>query len=302
MYGVPNMKADKKLVVNRRVDLMKAEGVEFICGEKGEVGGTGPTPREVFQQYDAVICATGATKPRDLPIEGRQLEGVHFAMEYLKSNTSHLLTHNRYSDAPINAKGKKVIVIGGGDTGNDCLGTAMRHGASSVLNFEVMPKAPLERAANNPWPQWSRTFKTDYGHEEVATALGEDPRIYSILSKKFHGKDGKVTGVDTVKVQFVGGKMEEVPGSEKHYECDLVFLAMGFLGPEAPLIKELDLPTDARSNIQAAFGPKGHQASGKVFAAGDCRRGQSLVVWAIREGRECAREVDAFLMGQSNLP
>jgi glutamate synthase (NADPH/NADH) len=192
-------------------------------------------------------------------------------------------------------------VIGGGDTGNDCLGTSMRHGAVSVLNFEVMPQAPLVRAANNPWPQWSRTFKTDYGHEEVGTAHGQDPRIYSILSKKFHGKDGQVVGVDTVKVEFVNGKMEEVPGSEQYYECDLVFLAMGFLGPEAPLIKELDLPTDARSNISAPFGPKGHQASGKVFAAGDCRRGQSLVVWAIREGRECAREVDTFLMGASNL-
>ncbi|MFW6033391.1 MAG: FAD-dependent oxidoreductase, partial [Phycisphaeraceae bacterium] len=250
---------------------------------------------------------SGSTRPRDLPIEGRELKGVHFAMEFLTANTKSLLNSSLADGQCISAHGKDVIVIGGGDTGNDCLGTSVRHGCKSLLNFELLPKPPLERAPDNPWPQWPRVMRTDYGHEEAVGVFGEDPRRYCMLSKRFvDDGHGHVAGIETVRLAREKGeggrpKMREIPGSEKTYPADLVFIAAGFLGPEETLIEAWDLETDERSNVKAEYGKYATSARG-VFAAGDCRRGQSLVVWAIAEGRGAARAVDQYLMGHSDLP
>lgn len=303
MYGIPNMKLDKQAVVERRLQIMAEEGITFLTNMN--VGVDVPMSK-IREEFGAVILAVGATKPRDLPAPGRQLKGVHFAMEFLTANTKSLLDSNHADGQYINAAGKNVIVIGGGDTGNDCLGTSLRHGCKGLVNFELLPQPPVARAADNPWPQWPRIQRTDYGHEEAHYRFGTDPRQYSILTKEFLGDaQGNLTGVRTVRVEWkrVDGqfKMSEVAGSEETWPADLVFLAMGFLGPEETLAKSLDLHVDARSNFKAEHGHYATNVSG-VFAAGDCRRGQSLVVWAINEGRGAARACDQFLMGHSDLP
>ena len=301
-YGIPNMKLGKD-VVQRRVDLMAAEGIEFITGVavgNGEQGST--DAQELLDAFDAVLLTTGATRPRDLPIEGRELEGVHFAMDFLTANTKSLLDSKHDDGAYISAKDKHVIVIGGGDTGTDCIGTSLRHGCTSLVNFEIMPQPPEGRADGNPWPEWPRIFRVDYGHEEAAKRFGEDPRVYAISGKRFiDNGHGHVSALETIEVQWVNGRPEEIPGTEKIWPADLVLLSMGFLGPEASVGETLGVEFDARSNFAADYGQY-RTAHEKVFAAGDCRRGQSLVVRAINEGRESAREIDRFLMGETTLP
>ena len=303
MYGIPNMKLDKQKIVERRIDLMRQEGVKFVTN--AHIGVTHKV-HDLLREYDAAILATGATKPRDLPVPGRNLKGIHFAMEFLHANTKSLLDSNLEDGKYISARGKNVIVIGGGDTGNDCLGTSMRHGCKGLVNFELLPQPPESRAKDNPWPQWPRIMRVDYGHEEAKAVFGNDPREFQILTKEFIGDDhGNVKALKTVRVEWAKDngqfKMKEVPGSEQEWPADLILLAMGFLGPEETLVKELGLKTDARSNYLAEYGKYMTSILG-VFAAGDCRRGQSLVVWAINEGRGAARECDRFLMGSTKLP
>jgi len=263
---------------------------------------------ELKADNDAVVIATGATVARDLPIKNRNLEGIHYAMQFLHRNTKSLLDSELADGEYISAKDKHVVVIGGGDTGNDCIGTSMRHGARSVVNFELLPKPPPARGRDNPWPQWPRIFRTDYGHTEVAAHFGNDPREYCISTKDFVVDDeGKLKGLNTVRVEWTkdsGGrwKMEEVPGSEKFFPAQLVFLALGFLGPQVEVLKSLGVKQDARSNIQTPHKKYTTNLEG-VFAAGDCRRGQSLIVWGINEGRGAAAEVDAWLNhGETRLP
>ena len=301
-YGIPNMKLDKG-VVQRRLDLMLAEGVKFVTG--ADVG-QNVDPRQLMAENHALLLSTGATNPRDLPIPGRKLNGVHFAMEFLTANTASLLDSNHADGKFISAKGKRVVVIGGGDTGCDCIGTSLRHGCTQLVNFELLDKPPQDRASDNPWPQWPKTFRVDYGHEEAEEKFGSDPREYCILSKEFiHDGKGSVTGIKTVRVQWINkdGRMtmEEVVGSEEVIGADLVLLAMGFLGPEHAVSKLLGIELDPRSNYKAEHGKFTTNVPG-VFAAGDCRRGQSLVVWAINEGRGAARAIDMYLQGSSTLP
>ncbi len=303
MYGIPNMKLDKRQVVQRRVDLLKAEGIVFITG--CEVGKDYPADK-LRREFDAIVLCGGATKPRDLPIEGRQLKGVHFAMEFLHANTKSLLDSDHADGQYISAKGKDVIVIGGGDTGTDCVGTSMRHGCKSLVQFEILPMPPLSRAPDNPWPQWPKVYNLDYGQEEAKALFGNDPREYLIQTKKFVGdaKD-QVKELHTIRVEWVkdNGRAipREVPGSEQRLPVQLVLLAMGFLGPENQLLDQLGVEKDARSNAKAEHGKFATSVPG-VFAAGDMRRGQSLIVWAINEGRGAARECDRFLMGDTQLP
>jgi glutamate synthase (NADPH) small chain len=307
MYGIPNMKLDKRAVVERRVKLMEEEGVRFVTG--AHVGVTHDA-KQLATEHDAVILATGATKPRDLPVPGRNLKGVHSAMEFLSANTKSLLDSDHADGNYINALGKDVIVIGGGDTGNDCLGTSMRHGCKSLVNFELLPQPPAARAPDNPWPQWPRILRTDYGHEESAAVFGKDPRQFAILTREFLGDDrGHLRGIKTVRVEWVREgtngqsqfKMKELPDTEQEWKADLVFLALGFLGPENAVATQLGLELDPRSNYKADHG-RFLTNIPHVFAAGDCRRGQSLVVWAINEGRGAARECDRYLMGKTQLP
>ena len=303
MYGIPNMKLAKDEVVERRVQLLRDGGVQFITGTNVGDGKDGSVDINALKSSnDAVLFTTGATVPRDLPIEGREFTGVHFAMDFLSANTKSLLDSKHDDDAYISAKGKDVIVIGGGDTGTDCIGTSLRHGCKSITNFELFAQPPEGRADNNPWPTWPKIFRVDYGHEEAAHTQGEDPRVYSISSLCFLGDDqGKLTGVRTVQVEMKDGKFENVAGTEKDWPADLVFLAMGFLGPEHVATDSLGVDYDGRSNYQADYGRYKTNVD-NVFAAGDCRRGQSLVVRAINEGREAAREIDRHLMGSTELP
>lgn len=302
MYGIPNMKLDKRQVVLRRIDLMKAEGISFVCNT--EIGSSEFPVERLQKEFDAVVLTTGATVPRDLPIEGRGLKGIHFAMDFLTANTKAVLdTTSDY----ISAKGKDVVIIGGGDTGTDCVGTSLRHGCTSVSQLEIMPRSPDERAADNPWPEWPKTHKVDYGQEEAAARFGADPRTYLTTATRFEGdQDGNLTAVHTVQVAW--GKNDKghfipqpIPGTEKVLPAQLVLLAMGFLGPEQPLLDSLGLERDPRSNIKADYEKYATSLPG-VFAAGDCRRGQSLVVWAFNEGRGAARECDRYLMGTTELP
>lgn len=291
MYGIPNMKLEKWMV-DRRVKLLEQEGVEFVTN--ANVGESIPMEK-LQKEYDAVVLCIGAKKPRDLSVEGRACRGVHFAVDFLAANTKSLLDSNLKDGNCISAAGKDVIVLGGGDTGTDCVATALRHGCRSVYQLEIMPPAPVERAENNPWPQWPRTFKTDYGQSEAIEVFGKDPRVFCVTTKKIEcGADGNVAALHTVDVEWVDGKMREVPGTERVWPAQLVLIAMGFLGPEEVLIKELALDRDARGNILAAEGAYRTSAEG-VFAAGDARRGQSLVAWAIREGRGAADAVHAYL-------
>jgi len=302
MYGIPTMKLSKE-VVQRRVDLMAAEGVEFKVNSNV---GKEIAPADLKDENDSVLLCLGATWPRDLPIEGRKFKGIHFAMEYLQ--TWQQKQHGDEIDhLPLSAEGLDVLVIGGGDTGCDCIGTSLRQGAKSITSFEILPQPPSSRAGDNPWPQFPRTFKVDYGHEEVNVKWGGDPRKYNTMSKKFlSDANGRVSGVETVLVEWTKDgsgrwKMAEVEGSAKTYKCQMVILAMGFLGPQTEIMEKLSLDKDPRGNIKTPGGQYNTSVPG-VFAAGDCRRGQSLVVWGIMEGRQAAKEVDSFLMGSSSLP
>lgn len=302
MYGIPNMKLDKSLIL-RRVEIMKAEGVTF---RTGTTVGKDVSAKEIAKSFDAVLVATGSTRPRDLKAPGRELKGIHFAMDFLGANTKSLLDSAFADGKKIDAKGKKVVVIGGGDTGNDCLGTSIRHGAVSVVNFEVLPQPPATRTPDMPWPTFPRTLKVDYGHGEAIAKFGKDPREYCISTKEFvDDGNGNVKGIKTVRVEWKKNEagqfaMSEIPGSEEYFEADLVFLALGFLGPEEAILKDLGVELDPRSNAKADYG-KFSTSAPAVFAAGDARRGQSLVVWAINEGRGAAREIDRFLMGKTCL-
>ena len=303
MYGIPNMKLEKDAIVNRRLRIMEQEGIAFRCNV--EVGKDYPTDR-LMKDFDAVVLCTGATKPRDLPIEGRSLKGVHFAMDYLTANTKALLDQSRNGKF-ISAEGKDVMVIGGGDTGTDCVGTAMRHECRSLIQLEIMPQPPMQRAADNPWPQWPKVYKLDYGQEEAAARFGADPRKYLVTAKRFVGDDaGQLEGVEIVRVEWgkdASGRFgpKPVEGTEQVLSAQLVFLAMGFLGPEDTIAQQMSLTRDERSNYKAEHGKFSTSIPG-VFAAGDCRRGQSLIVWGINEGRGAARECDRYLSGTTSLP
>jgi glutamate synthase (NADPH/NADH) small chain len=302
MYGIPNMKLDKEKIVLRRLRVLEKEGIKFVCN--AEVGTTLPA-KQLLDEFDAIVLCTGATKPRDLPVEGRNLAGIHFAMEFLHQNTKALLDGK--SGPPIPAQGKDVIVIGGGDTGTDCVGTSMRHGCKSLIQVEILPQPPLDRAKDNPWPEWPKVYRLDYGQEEAKEVFGADPRVYLTTAKKFEADDkGHVKAVHLVTIRWDKNEKgqfipKDVPGTERVVPAQLVLLAMGFLGPEQPLLDGLGVERDARTNIKADHG-KYQTNIPKVFAAGDCRRGQSLVVWAFNEGRGAARECDRFLMGHTDLP
>ncbi|MGI9308293.1 MAG: glutamate synthase subunit beta [Gammaproteobacteria bacterium] len=302
MYGIPNMKLEKALV-DRRVDMMGEAGVEFVTN--ADVGNN-VDPKQLEADFDAVLLATGATVPRDLPIPGRELNGVHFAMDFLTANTKSLLDSNLKDGNYIDAKAKNVIVIGGGDTGTDCIATSLRHGCASMVNLELLSQPEEHRPENNPWPLWPKIFRTDYGHEESIEQFGADPRAFSIVSTQFNDDgNGNVSSLETVRVEWrdIDGRMEMIPveGSEQTWEADLVLLAMGFLGPEVYIAEALGIELDGRGNYKARHGPFSTSKEG-VFAAGDCRRGQSLVVWGINEGRGAARAIDAYLEGASTLP
>jgi glutamate synthase (NADPH/NADH) small chain len=303
MYGIPNMKLDKREVVLRRVQQLEQEGIKFMYGASV---GDNVEPQLLRHDFDAVVLCTGATLARDLAVDGRKLEGVFFAMDYLTASTQALLDHGP-GNSPIQAQGKHVVVIGGGDTGTDCVGTAMRQGCRSLLQFEIMPRPPDDRAEDNPWPEWPKVYKLDYGQEEAAAVFGSDPRVYVTTVKRFVGDaQGRLEGLVTVQVgwqknaqgQFVP---TEVPGTEETRPAQLALLAMGFLGPEQGMLRDFGVESDARSNVKAEHGQFTTNVKG-VFAAGDCRRGQSLVVWAINEGRGAARECDRYLMGSTDLP
>jgi glutamate synthase (NADPH/NADH) small chain len=303
MYGIPNMKLDKKDVVLRRIELMEQEGIKFVCnahvGENVEA-------QLLRKDFDAIVLCTGATQPRDLSAPNRKLKGVHFAMEYLTASTKALLDGGP-ERTPIHAGGRHVVVIGGGDTGTDCVATAMRQGCKSLRQLEIMPQPPLERAPDNPWPEWPKVYRLDYGQEEAAARFGADPRAYVTTVKRLNGAaETGVRSVTTVRIAWERDRdgrfaAVEIPGSEAEIPADLVLLALGFTGPEQPLLAELGIATDTRSNIEAAHGAFATNVPG-IFAAGDCRRGQSLIVWAIEEGRGVARECDRYLMGSSDLP
>lgn len=303
MYGIPNMKLDKEAVVMRRIKLLEQEGIKFICNANV---GDNYEAEMMRRDFDAVVLCTGASQPRNLSVEGRTLGGVHFAMDYLTGATQAMLGKSP-AKAKIHAKGLDVVVIGGGDTGTDCVGTAMRHGCRTLTQFEIMPKPPTERTADNPWPEWPRVYKMDYGQEEAAAKFGKDPRAYLTTIKKFVGDDnGRVKEIITVEIRWEKndkGQLvpEEQAGTEKSHPAQLVLLATGFTGPEISLPQDLGLELDERLNMKAAYGEYATNIPG-VFAAGDCRRGQSLVVWAINEGRGVARECDRWLMGRTDLP
>lgn len=303
MYGIPNMKLEKT-IIDRRIDIMKAEGIEFKTGVNV---GKDISFEELKNDFDRIVLACGASNPRDIKVEGREAEGIYFAVDFLKSTTKSLLDNGLEDGTFITAKDKNVIVIGGGDTGNDCVGTCVRHGAKSILQLEMMPKLPDERAENNPWPQWPRVCKTDYGQEEAAEVYGTDPRIYQTTVKRFiKDKNGKLKGAELVSLKFEKDEktgrmnMKQVEGSEYEVEAELVLIAAGFLGSENYVTEAFGVEVDGRTNVIGQNNT--HKTNVEnVFTAGDMHSGQSLVVRAIRDGRDCAREVDESLMGYSNL-
>ncbi|MCR5784026.1 MAG: glutamate synthase subunit beta [Eubacterium sp.] len=301
MYGIPNMKLEKN-IIDRKIDIMKEEGIEFVtsCNVGVDIKSS-----KLLKDFDRVIICCGAKNPRDINAKGRDAKGIYFAVDYLSRTTKSLLDSNLKDGNYVSAKDKNVVIIGGGDTGNDCVGTAIRQGAKSVTQIEMMPAPPEKRAEDNPWPQWPNVLKTDYGQQEAIAVYGNDPRIYKATVKEFHkDKEGNLNGVTIVflesKKDEKSGRMvmEEVKGSEKKLPAELVLIAAGFLGPEEYVSKAFGVNTDARSNIST---DNYATSVPKVYAAGDGRRGQSLVVWAIREGREVARAVDEDLMGYSYL-
>jgi len=316
MYGIPNMKLDKEKVVERRVRLLAEEGVIFRTGV--EIGKDLPAAK-LRADFDAVVLCVGSTRPNDFfaKTPGRDLKGIHYAMDFLTANTRSLLDSHHADGHYISARDKDVIVIGGGDTGTDCIGTSLRHGCRSLVTFEIVPQPPGERAANNPWPQWPKILRKDYGHVEAAARfdyaavpgkqLAGDPREFSVQTVEFLGDAaGNLRGVKTVRLDWTrpqegGPPFSVVPDSEQEWPCQMVLLALGFGGPESTIADELSLERDKRSNFAADYGVYTTNVDG-VFAAGDCRRGQSLVVWAINEGREAARECDRYLMGETSLP
>ncbi len=295
MYGIPNMKLDKRKVVERRLKIMQAEGIEIRTGI--EVG-KNISVADLQKEFDAIVLATGSTVPRDLPVEGRALDGVYFAMDYLTPNTKSLLDSNHSDSAFINAKGKNVVVIGGGDTGTDCVATALRQECKSVQQLEILPQPPNERALDNPWPEYPKTYKLDYGQQEAEARQGKDPRRYKVMTKHFKGTSNKLSAVVIAQIEWVkqAGRFvpQEVPGTEQIIEADLVFLAMGFTGPEQEILKEANIDLSERGNVEADYGKFTTNVPG-IFAAGDCRRGQSLVVWAINEGRAVAQKCNLYL-------
>lgn len=298
MYGIPNMKLEKS-IVQRRLDLMSAEGVRFLT----EVNvGQDYTADRLNEEFDAIVLCCGAPRPLDLPITGRDLKGIHFAMEFLHANTKSLLDGNHSDGNYISANGKDVIVIGGGDTGTDSVATALRHGCRSLAQFEILPQPPAERAPDNPWPQWPKVYRLDYGHEEAAARFGKDTLAYSVMSKQFVGDhEGCIRALRTVEVEWARGNSgcatpREIPGTEKEWPAQLVLLALGFLGAETKgLLTQLGVAIDARGRV--AVDDEKATSVPAVFAAGDIERGQSLVVWAIADGRRAAAAVDRFLMG-----
>ncbi len=303
MYGIPNMKLEKE-IIERRIRLMEEEGVIFKTNS--DVGGN-VSAEDILKEFDRVILACGASNPRDILVKGREANGIYFAVDYLTSITKSLLDSGFKDNKVISAKGKKVLVIGGGDTGNDCVGSSIRQGCASVLQLEMMPKPPICRAENNPWPEWPKTLKTDYGQEEAIYVFGQDPREYQTTVKEFLAdENGNVVKAITVKLEFKFDKeigrnvMVEVPGSEKEIEVDLVLIAAGFLGTQDYVAKAFGVDLNERTNVYTVPG-KFQTSKENVFVTGDMHRGQSLVVWAIREGRDVARVVDAHLMGYSNL-
>lgn len=305
MYGIPNMKLEKH-VIDRKIAIMKEEGVEFKTGVNV---GKDVKANELLKKYDKVVLACGSRHARDIKAPGRDANGIYFAVDFLTSTTKSLLNNNgKLVDGTyVSAKGKDVVVIGGGDTGNDCVGTSIRHGAKSVLQLEMMPKAPDERLESNPWPEWPRICKTDYGQEEAIAVFGNDPRIYQTTVKEFKkDKSGNLTKLVLVKLEAKKDdktgrlNMVEIPGSEYEVNCQLVLIAAGFLGSENYVTKEFKVDITDRTNVATKAG-KYATSVPNVFTAGDMHRGQSLVVWAIREGRDCAREVDESLMGYTML-
>ncbi|MDE7156839.1 MAG: glutamate synthase subunit beta [Lachnospiraceae bacterium] len=303
MYGIPNMKLEKQYV-ERKISIMKEEGVEFVTGT--DVG-KDIKAEKILKDYDRVILACGASNPRDIKAPGREAKGIYFAVDFLKATTKSLLDTGLQEGTYISTKGKKVVVIGGGDTGNDCVGTSIRLGAAGVLQLEMMPKAPDCRAANNPWPEWPKVCKTDYGQEESIAVFGKDPREYCTTVKEFIAdKNGNLCRLKLVKLESrkdqASGRfmMAEIEGSEYEVEADIVLIAAGFLGSENYVTKAFGVEVNERTNVKTEAGRYGTSVK-HVFTAGDMHRGQSLIVWAIREGRDAAREVDLSLMGYTNL-
>lgn len=294
MYGIPNMKLEKR-IVTRRTEFMTAEGVEFRTGV--DVG-KDVTADQLLADFDAVVLCGGAGNPRDLKVPGREGSGVYFAVDFLKSTTKSLLDSNLTDKRYVDAAGKQVVIIGGGDTGNDCVGTCIRHGCASVIQLEMMPKAPDSRAEDNPWPEWPKICKTDYGQEEAIAKFGHDPRLYqTTVTELVRDEQGTLKAAKTVKL---GKNLKPVPGTEDVLPCDLLLIAAGFLGPQSYIPEAFGAAVNERSNIRTEPG-RYATAVPKVFTAGDMHRGQSLVVWAIAEGRAAAREVDEYLIGYSNL-
>ena len=303
MYGIPNMKLEKH-IIDRKVDIMKEEGITFVTG--ADIG-KDIKPAKLLAEYDRVVLCCGASNPRDINAPGRDAEGIYFAVDFLSRNTKSLLDSGLADKKYISAKGKNVVIIGGGDTGNDCVGTCMRHGCKSVTQIEMMPKAPEKRADNNPWPEWPKVLKTDYGQEEAIAVFGHDPRIYESTVKEFiKDKSGKLKAVKIVKLAWEKDpetgrmNMKEVPGSEKVLDCELVLIAAGFLGTEKYVSDAFKLEMTQRTNVKTEEGSFRTSVE-NVFTAGDMHTGQSLVVKAIRQGRECASQVDESLMGYTNL-
>ncbi len=302
-YGIPNMKLEKH-IIDRKLDIMKAEGIQFITN--ADVGTT-VKAKDLLKDYDAIVLACGASNPRDIKVEGRDAQGIYFAVDFLTSTTKSLLDSNLKDGTYISAKNKNVLVIGGGDTGNDCVGTCIRHGCKSIVQLEMMPKAPDERADTNPWPQWPIVCKTDYGQEEAIAVFGHDPRIYTTTVKEFKkDKKGNVSSVVTVQLESqidekTGRKMMvPVAGTEKELPCEIVLIAAGFLGTQKYVTDSFGVELNERTNIKTRAEHFATNVKG-IFTAGDCHTGQSLVVKAIRQGRDCAREVDEYLMGYTNV-
>ena len=292
MYGIPNMKLEKN-VIQRRLNILQAEGIQFKTGINV---GKDITKKELEKEFDAIVFATGSKKARDLSVKNRDCTGIQFAVDYLTKATKHLLDNTD----EISAKYKHVVIVGGGDTGNDCVGTSIRQGCASVIQIEMMPKAPDERLQSNPWPEWPKICKTDYGQEEAIAVFKKDPRIYETTVKECILDEKKnLKQIKTVKVQFKDGKLEEIKGTEQILDCDLLLIAAGFIGVEDDLKSKFKLVVTPRNVIVTE--PDSYHVKDKYFAAGDCHRGQSLVVWAIHEGKECAKEVDTYLMGYTNM-
>ena len=328
MYGIPNMKLEKQ-IIDRKIDCLKKTGIEFVTGTEIANGKNNQNPavakgdemagyltdakvknvkaEKLLEEYDAVVLACGASNPRDIKVTGRDAKGIYFAVDFLKTTTRSLLNSNFADGKYVSAKGKKVLVIGGGDTGNDCVGTSIRQGAVAVTQLEMMPKLPETRAANNPWPEWPRVLKTDYGQQEAIAKFGHDPRIYETTVKEIvKNKDGQVCAAKCVKLAWEKDpetgrmNMKEIPDSEYTIECDLILIAAGFLGTQKYVADAFGVKLNARTNVETA--PGEHKTNvDKVYTCGDMHRGQSLVVWAIREGREAAKAVDESLMGYTNL-